>query len=417
MPLTAETVLLANRSEYSPRALPAAFNQIAGTGSGLGVPAPAPDPVFDSRQRPGGMELRVPPAVDPEPYRIGVGDVILLATPNPGNTVEQLSGLLAAQNARQGYTVQDDGAIAIPTVGRVEIAGMTLEEAEAQLFQSLVSNQIDPTFSLEISAFNSKKVSVGGAVGSPRVVPITLTPLYLEEALAQAGGITVNDQDYASVRIYRDGTLYQIPLTELYARDSLRRVPLLDGDAVFVDTAYDLELARGYFEEQIRLATFKQTSRQSALSQLNSEIGIRRAALNEQRALFNSRLGLGAEQRDYVYLTGEVRTPGRYPLPYERSAVLADALYEQGGGISALSGDVRQIYVLRGASDPREFGALTAWKLNVANAANFLLATKFELRPNDVIFIAEQPVTRWNRTIRQILPTLNVTNTAGNLTD
>jgi len=27
-----------------------------------------------------------------------------------------------------------------------------------------------------------------------------------------------------------------------------------------------------------------------------------------------------------------------------------------------------------------------------------------ELRPNDIIFVAEQPVTKWNRTVSQIGP-------------
>ena len=34
------------------------------------------------------------------------------------------------------------------------------------------------------------------------------------------------------------------------------------------------------------------------------------------------------------------------------------------------------------------------------------MATRFELRPNDVIFVAEQPVTRWNRVIQQITPSI-----------
>ncbi len=93
-----------------------------------------------------------------------MGDVVLLATKSGASTVEELSGLLAAQNRRQGYTVQDDGgAIAIPDVGRIMLGGMTLEEAEAELFQALVENQIDPSFSLEIAEFNSQRVAVGGA--------------------------------------------------------------------------------------------------------------------------------------------------------------------------------------------------------------------------------------------------------------
>ena len=39
-------------------------------------------------------------------------------------------------------------------------------------------------------------------------------------------------------------------------------------------------------------------------------------------------------------------------------------------------------------------------------ATALLMATRFELRPDDVIFVAEQPVTRWNRVIDQISPSL-----------
>ena len=71
-----------------------------------------------------------------------------------------------------------------------------------------------------------------------------------------------------------------------------------------------------------------------------------------------------------------------------------------------------QIYVLRASDDPREFGAVTAWNLDASNATNFTLAARFELRPNDVVFVAEQPVTRWSRVIRQITPSLITTSVA-----
>ena len=414
IPVTAESVMVANRSAYRPKTLPAIFSQTAGGGSGLRGSGPAPDPALTARVRPEALETRVPPAVTQGPYRIGVGDVVLLATPS-GTTVEELAGLLAAQNSRQGYTVQDDGAIAIPDVGRVQIGGMTLEEAEAELFQRLVENQIDPTFSLEIAEFNSKKVAIGGAVATPAVAPISLTPLYLDEALAAAGGVTVKDQDYATVRIYRDGTLYQVPLDQIYARNGLRRIQLIDGDSVFVDTEYELELAQAYFEEQIRLAEFQQDARVAALNELNAEVSIRRGALEEARQNYLTKLDLEGVDRDYVYLAGEVETQSRYALPYEQTATLADALYNTGEGVPTQTGNPREIYVLRGSEDPREFASVTAWQLDARNATNFILATRFELRPNDVIFVAEQPVTRWNRVIAQITPSLfNVVANASN---
>ena len=411
IPLNGETVLIANRTKYDPRQLPAVFFQSAGTGSSVRGAGAAPAPTLGPQQRPAALATRIPPNVNPGPYQIGVGDVLLLATKSPGSTVEELSGLLAAQNSRQGYTVQDDGAIAVPDVGRIMLAGLTLEEAEAQLFQSLVQNQIDPTFSLEISEFNSKRVSIGGAVAEPTVAPITLIPLYLDEALAATGGIRTADLDFASIRIYRDGTLYQIPLEQYLSRPELQKLRLIDGDSVFVDTEYQLEKAQAYFAEQIALASFRQQGRTQALAELNAEVGLRREALQEARSLFTSRMEFDAVDRDYVYLTGEVSSPGRFVMPFGRQASLADALYD-GDGFATQTGNPSQIYVLRGTSDPSDFGAVTAWHLNAENAANLTLATRMKLQPNDIIFVAEQPITVWNRAFAQIFPTILSTGAA-----
>nr|WP_199252611.1 polysaccharide biosynthesis/export family protein [Chachezhania sediminis] len=414
--MTPESVMLANQSTYSPKELPSVFFATAGGAQAARAAERLPDSVVDERNRPAFLATRLPPPVKQHPYTIGVGDVLVLATPQGGNTVEQLTGLLAAQNARQGYTVQDDGSIAIPNVGRVQLAGLTLEQAESELFRRLVDNQIDPTFSLEISEFKSKKAAIGGAVAHPTVAPITLTPLYLDAALAAAGGITVSDLDYASIRIYRDGQLYQIPLSELYSNRGMQKIQLIDGDSVFVDTEYELDKAQTYFDQQIRLAVTRQNLRTAALDEMRHAVEIVRSNQQDARGNFEKRDSYGAVDRDYVYLTGEVGKQSRYALPFNRKAFLADALYDSGDGVPTRTANVKQIYVLRGSPDPREFGAVTAWQLNGRDASNFVLTTRFELRPNDVIFVAEQPVTKWSRVITQITPSL-ITSTAAGVAD
>jgi len=283
------------------------------------------------------------------------------------------------------------------------------------VFRRLVEAQIDPSFSLEIAEFNSKRVSIGGAVNTPTIAPISLTPLRLDQAIVAAGGITVVDQDYATIRIYRDGTIYQIPLAEFYRQPDLQKIRLADGDSVFVDTEFDLAKAESYFSEQIQLATFRAELRESAINELQAEVSLRRADMAEARDNFQARLELDSVERDYVYLTGEIAQQGRYPLPFDRKAVLADALYGEGGGFSNQTANARNIYVLRGSADPREFGSVTAWQLDARNAANLLMAARFELRPNDVVFISEQPVTRWSRVVNQITPSIiNLTASAAN---
>lgn len=405
-PITAISISTANSSSYRPKTLPAMFSQTTGGAGGMRGAGALPDPAHLPETRPNALATRLPPPYDNGTYKIGAGDVLLLATPQVSGTVEQLSGLLAAQSRRQGYTVQDDGMIAIPDIGRVELAGLTLEEAEAVLFRHLVENQIDPSFSLEIAEFNSQRVALGGAVRKPTVVPITLTPLHLDEALTAAGGIGATDQDYVSIRIYRDGKIYQIPLKAYLADAKIQKIMLKAGDSVFVDTEFDVAKAQAYFEEQIRLSEFRQKSRQLALTQLNTEVALRRAELDEARSNYQARVDLGAVERDYVYLSGEVGSQGRYTLPFGHKASLADALFDTAGGVRGETGNIAEVYVLRASAG--ETG-ITAWHLDARNAANLVLATRFELRPNDVVFVAEQPVTRWGRVVQQITPSLITT--------
>lgn len=401
--MTAANVAAANRSDYAPRSLPDIFLHSAGTGgSAIGAGA-LPEPAFTPEQRPAVLTSNPPPAYQPGSYQIGVGDVLLIATPGGASTVEALTGLLAAQSRRQGYVVQDDGAISVPEIGRIRVGGLTLEEAEAEVFQALVGNQFDPTFSIEIAEFNSQRVAVGGAVRTPMTVPITLQNVNLSEAITASGGITVADQEYASIRIYRDGKLYQIPLKSYLADPALQKLALKGGDAVYVDSEFDLDRAQGYFAQQIQLATLRQSSRQSALTQLQTEVNLRRSELEERRENFRSQVELDAVERDYVYIAGEVGVQNRFTLPFQRKAFLADALFEQTRGVPNRTGNISEVYVLRGSSDG---AGVTAWHLDALNAANLVLATKFELRPNDVVFVAEQPVTALDRLVSQIAPSI-----------
>jgi len=400
--LTSQVAKQANRSRYTPKGLPRVFYHVTDISSQTSNAAETLSPATVHKTRPHSADIRIPPVLKRTPYRIGVADVLLLATPTAASTVDQLSGLLAAQNKRQGYTVQDDGAIAIPDVGRVQVGGLTLDEAEAEVFKALVKNQISPTFSIEIASFNSQRVTVGGAVGKPTLAPITLKSLHLGEALQIAGGILAKNPDYTTIRIYRDGKLYNIPLTEFLAKGKLQKIRLKDGDSVYVDTTFDLTRAQAYFAEKIQLMTLKSSARSQALAQLQTEITISKGRADEQRRNFQARAALDALPRDYVYLTGEVTNQGRFTLPFSHKAMLADAIYSQ-AGIPTNSGNVGQIYILRGNT---RGDTVTAYQLDAHNIANMMLATRMELRPNDIIFVAEQPVTKWSRALTQMGPSL-----------
>lgn len=404
LPITAENLRLANQSPYTPQSLPAAFGLTAGTG-GLRGPAAIPAAPDLAQGAPTALNLRIPPPAGRSPYTLGVGDVLRIASRAAPAATDPIANGLTSRSLREEYTVRDDGTIAVPEAGSVQVSGLTLDQAEAAIFQRLTAAGIDPAFSVEIAGFNSKRASVGGAVGNPALVPITLNTLDLGQALTAAGGVTVADNQFGAIRIYRGGTLYQIPLTDFFARPDLQNLTVQPGDAIYVDTTYDLDRAQAFYESQINVIALRRQDRAAALDALQTEVSLRRAALTEARSNFTTALDLDAVPRDYVYLAGEVSDQSRWALPFGQRASLADALYGN-GGFDTTTGNPAEIYVLRANTGPVDLGSVTAWHLNARNAAMLILATKFEMRPNDIIFIAEQPITRWNRALQQLLPTL-----------
>ncbi len=401
VPLTPETVLVANSLPYAPRSLPAAFYQTAGMGSLRGTGA-LPEPPAVPQLSPQPLDLRPPPRVEPGPYRLGTGDVLRLVVA-AGQQIDPLTGATEGTTTMQELTVRDDGAVSMPQVGTVDMAGLTVEEAENRLFSRMIDAGLDPNFSLEVSDYNSKRAAVGGAVGSPRTIALTLNPPDLNEALTAAGGITARDAEFASIRIYRQGELYQIPLEDFRTRADLQTLPVLPGDAIYVDTTYDLDRAQAFYQRQLDVISLQRSNRQAALSEMQTEMNLRRGVLSEQRDNFRSLSDLGAVERDYVYLAGEVARQSRWPLPYGRQASLADVLYDA-GGLRNETGNPAQIYILRASTNPAEFGAVTAWHLDARSAAVLTLAPRFQMRPDDIVFIEEQPVTRWNRAMQQTIP-------------
>lgn len=413
--ITAASIAVANRGAASPAGLPAAFYQTAGGGHlGAGGVAVPPIPgTPEVAQDPG--PTRLPPEPPDLPYLIGIGDILRIAVPREDG-ITDIAALSTAQSLREDYTVQDDGAIALPNVGRVQVAGRTIDQAEDMVFQRLVEQQIDPTFSLEVVAFNSRRVSVGGAVTQPAVVTIGLTPLFLDEALAGAGGISARDIDQATVRIYREGQLYSVPAERLYSNRALAQIRLVPGDAVYVDAGYDLDRAQEFFAAQIQAANLRAGARAQALNALSSQVAIVRGQLQDERSNFQARRELGAETAGFVFLAGEVVRQGRFELPYGRIAHLADALYSE-NGVPTATGNPAEIYVIRATADPAAPVPITAWRLDASNAVNLVLATRFRLRPDDVVFVAEQPVTSFNRVISGLTPTLGLASTAAAIAD
>ena len=77
---------------------------------------------------------------------------------------------------------------------------------------------------------------------------------------------------------------------------------------------------------------------------------------------------------------------------------MADALFAPGGPLAVPTAQRSAVYLLRGR-DP-----VQAYHLDARNPLSAVLADAVELRPNDIVFVAEQPITTFNRTLANVFP-------------
>ena len=98
-----------------------------------------------------------------------------------------------------------------------------------------------------------------------------------------------------------------------------------------------------------------------------------------------------------VFILGGV-SPQIFKINPANRETLADILFTSGGPLSASSAKRSEVYLLRG-SNP-----VVAYHLDAQSPTRLIVADAMELRPNDILYVAEQPIISFNRTLATIIP-------------
>jgi polysaccharide biosynthesis/export protein len=165
----------------------------------------------------------MPPPAEAGSYKIGSDDVLDILVWQQ----KQLSGPVR---------VASDGSITLPLIGRVEAAGLTANQLQADLTKRLSSYVHDPRVTVRVSDPKSRVFYVLGEVTKPGTYPL-MSGEVLSQALATAGGPT----EYANlskIKIIRRTGDKQMELLVDYGAvshgDLSADVPLKRGDTVMV---------------------------------------------------------------------------------------------------------------------------------------------------------------------------------------
>ena len=87
-----------------------------------------------------------------------------------------------------GYMVDEDGAISLPMIGKVKVAGLNTKQAGDTITKKLENFLVNPTVNVRMLNYN---VSVLGEVNKPSVYTIPNERITLPEVLSLAGDLTI----------------------------------------------------------------------------------------------------------------------------------------------------------------------------------------------------------------------------------
>jgi protein involved in polysaccharide export with SLBB domain len=136
------------------------------------------------------------------------------------------------------YSIAPDGTVSLPYINRVEIAGLEPHEIEARVRTTLIEREIftDPSVSVVVKTYRSKKIEIIGEVKKPDSYPLE-PGMGLLRAISLAGGFTslANPSSVTLRRRLSDGSVRVVRISvDAIIDNEIPDVPLQAGDSVNV---------------------------------------------------------------------------------------------------------------------------------------------------------------------------------------
>jgi protein involved in polysaccharide export with SLBB domain len=166
-----------------------------------------------------------------------------LPTPTPSTTVGPGDvfevSVLGEKDLAREFRIQPDGSVDFPYIDRLQVAGLEPQQIEELIKSQLVAKKIlvKPQVTLIVKQYNSKKISVIGAVQKPGSLPWS-EGIKLVDAISLSGGFSsLADADHVRItRLVGGGkTVTATVSVDDITDGKLSDLPLQAGDTIKVD--------------------------------------------------------------------------------------------------------------------------------------------------------------------------------------
>ena len=265
--------------------------------------------------------------------------------------------------------VGEDGFAEIPQIGRVSLAGLELEEAEAVITSAGISRDVfrNPHVTVTMHRQRTNRITVIGAVRQASVVRLPRNSSTLLGALVAAGGLA--EDAGANVEIRRARPRGVLPGNEpsLVASDGARLASFTSEEA-----------QAGPRVIQVNLAEATQDDEQANRLHDGDVVVVRRRTPKP------------------IHVIGLVRKPDKYELPVNQEVRVLDALAMAGDRTMQAADRVLIIRHLDGQEKPVRI-EVSVQDAKANGTANLRLA------PGDIVSVEETPVTMVLSTLRQVV--------------
>jgi polysaccharide export outer membrane protein len=173
-----------------------------------------------------------------ENYRVTATDAVLIRLfSNDGFKLIDISSTANGSGTGPSIeeTVDSDGMLKVPLLGKVKVAGLTVREAQALLEKEYETYYRKPFVQMKI--VNKRVIVFPGMAGTARVVPIANNNTTVFEALAAAGGIQEDGKAYRVKLIRTIDNKPVVYLIDLSTIDGIAagNITLLANDVIYVE--------------------------------------------------------------------------------------------------------------------------------------------------------------------------------------